>query len=166
MPCLSDESSMLEEPVQVARANFGLSSIAGIPPGKSDASGRDTSSLQHQVFRPDAARCVRFSRWNSSLYWTPVIRTGQHLFQLGKENVLYIPSSLLQLHAYNPRLASGSTWHYTDAVFARSTRFVQSDLFPAHNYLEVDLMGGGIWFCYKTTTNRRWNHSWLAHWQR
>ena len=29
------------------------------------ASGRDTLSLEHQVFRPDAARCVRFSRWNS-----------------------------------------------------------------------------------------------------
>ena len=31
------------------------------------ASGRNTSLLQHQIFRPDAARCVRFSRWNSSL---------------------------------------------------------------------------------------------------
>ena len=30
------------------------------------ASGRNTSLLQHQGFRPDAARCVRFSRWNSS----------------------------------------------------------------------------------------------------
>ena len=31
------------------------------------ASGRDTSLLQHQGFRPDAARCVRFPRWNTSL---------------------------------------------------------------------------------------------------
>ena len=31
------------------------------------ASGRDTSLLQHQVFRPDDTRCVRFSGWNSSL---------------------------------------------------------------------------------------------------
>ena len=43
-------------------------SKAGIPPGKSDASGRDPALLQHQGFRPDAARCVRFPRWNSSLW--------------------------------------------------------------------------------------------------
>ena len=34
--------------------------------GNRAASGRNTSLLQHQVFRSDAARCVRFSRWNSS----------------------------------------------------------------------------------------------------
>ena len=43
------------------------------------ASGRDTSSLQHQVFRPDAARCVRFPQWNSSFrfrfrrWWLSII---------------------------------------------------------------------------------------------
>ena len=56
-------------------------SIAGIPPGKSDVSGgigpRHISLLQHQVFRPDAARCVRFSRWNSSLSYTRVTPNPQ-----------------------------------------------------------------------------------------
>ena len=43
---------------------------AGIPPGKSDASGQNRSLLQHQGVRPDAARCVRFPRWNSSFSCT------------------------------------------------------------------------------------------------
>ena len=43
------------------------------------ASGRNTSLLQHQLFRSDAARCVRFSRWNSS--FRPIY-IGQNLIDL------------------------------------------------------------------------------------
>ena len=53
------------------------------------ASGRDTSLLQHQVFRPDAARCVRFSRWNPSYRRGSRIQKGGFVQEFRLENRSY-----------------------------------------------------------------------------
>ena len=52
------------------------------------ASGRGPALLQHQGFRPDAARCVRFPRWNSSFSFSFRVCIGNQLHHFGRGSFL------------------------------------------------------------------------------